>query len=71
MLQESGVKFHINGKDVTLRGALTVASGDNLASQLIGGFKALNSALRRCRYCMATNDDVQTKVSATILFNLL
>ena len=44
------------------RGALTVVSADNLASQLIGGYKALNSAFRKCRYCMATEEQIQNKV---------
>ena len=28
-------------------------SADNVASQGIGGYEALNSALRKCRHCMA------------------
>lgn len=49
--------------DKVCRGTLTVVSADNLASQLIGGYKALNSAFRKCRYCMATDEQMQSKVS--------
>ena len=37
-------------------------SADNLASQLIGGYKALNAAFRKCRFCMATDEQMQSKV---------
>ena len=46
----------------SLRGTLAVVSGDNLSSQLLGGFKSLNSAFRKCRRCMATFDSMQKKV---------
>ena len=46
----------------TLKGALVAVSADNLASQAIGGYKALHSAFRKCRQCMATSDTMQTKV---------
>ncbi len=32
--------------------------GDNLASQFLGGYKALNSSLRKCRHCMATAEEI-------------
>ena len=47
-------------------GTVTVVSADNLASQLVGGYKALNSAFRKCRYCMATDEEMQEKVSLYI-----
>ena len=52
--------------DMMYKGALTVISADNLASQLIGGYKALNAAFRKCRFCMATDEQMQSKV---IVFN--
>ena len=39
---------------------LGFVSADNLASQLLGGYKQLSSALHCCRYCMAHRDDVYT-----------
>ena len=57
----------VNIGDEVFRGTLTVVSADNLASQLIGGYKALNSAFRKCRYCMATDEQMQSKVSTSVL----
>ena len=34
----------------------------NKHSQIIGGYKALNSAFRKCRHCMAVGEDMRTKV---------
>ena len=34
----------------------------DIGSQLLGEFKQLASAMRQCRWCMATKDDVNTKV---------
>lgn len=57
------MKFEIDGETYTLRGTITIISADNLSAQLLGGYKALNAALRKCRYCMAVDDDMQTKFS--------
>ena len=46
-----------------VRGTVTVVSADNLASQLVGSYKALNAAFWKCRYCMATDEEMQRKVS--------
>ena len=46
----------------SFRGTLIVGSADNLASQLIGGYKGLASALRKCRFCLAISDDMSSKV---------
>ena len=50
------MKFMINGREYTFRGTISVVPGDNLASQYLGGYKALNSALRKCRHCLAVQD---------------
>ena len=52
----------IDGQLTYLRGTLTVVSADNPAANLIGGYKMLTSALRKCRTCMAVDSDMQTKV---------
>ena len=49
------------------QGTLAVGSADNLASQLLGGFKNLSGALRKCRYCMATFETMQTKVRVDLI----
>ena len=56
--------FQIDGTEITLRGTITLASADNLASQYLGGYKALASALRKCRQCLAIISDMKSKVLA-------
>ena len=48
---------------MAFQGTLTVFSADNSAAWSVGGYKALASAFRKCQYCMATDEDMQTKVS--------
>lgn len=54
--------FHLDGRDYSFNGTLSVVPGDNLASQYLGGFKSLASALRKCRHCMAVDIDMQCQV---------
>lgn len=61
-MQDTGAPFTIDSQTVYLRGTLTLVSADNLASNLIAGYKSLTSAFRKCRTCMATATDMQTKV---------
>ena len=49
--------------DEVFRSTLTVVSADNLASQLIGGYKVLNSAFKKCRYCMATDEQIKARLA--------
>ena len=55
-------------KDTTyhFRGTLTIVSADNPASHLIGGYRSLSSALRKCRFCMAI--DITESVCNILLF---
>ena len=69
LLQVDGVPFLINGKTQYLRGALTSVVADNPASNLIGGFKNLSSAYRKCRDCLATSEEIQTMVKCAIRFS--
>ena len=57
-----GVQLNVGDTIKTVYGALIAVSGDNIGSQLLGEFKQLASAMRQCRWCMATKDDVNTKV---------
>ena len=59
---QDGVSFIVDGRHMTLRGTVTLVSADNLAAQAIGGYKALHSAFRKCRNCMAVDADMQIKV---------
>ncbi len=54
--------FNIQGEVRSLRGTLVLVCADNPAAYLLGGFKSLTSALHQCRVCLATNDNVQSKV---------
>lgn len=43
--------------------------GDTLASHAVGGFKVgVGFALRKCRNCMATGDEIQHLVSIVLCF---
>ena len=59
---QDGITIENNGRSGTITGTVTLVSGDNLASHYLGGYKAPSGALRKCRQCMATSDDMQTKV---------
>ena len=62
-IQSNGIPFIINGQTVYLRGSLILGCGDNPAANLLSGYKNLTSAFRKCRSCMATTSDIQTKVA--------
>ena len=57
-----GVTFEVSGNKRTLFGTLVVVSADNLAAHLIGGYKSLQTAFIKCRYCMATSNTMINKV---------
>ena len=40
-------------------GTIAFLSGDNLGSQLVGGFKEGAGARLKCRHCMGTATDIQ------------
>ena len=52
----------IHGNMYHFQGTISTVSADNLASWNLGGYKALASALRKCRFCMAVAEDMATKV---------
>ncbi len=66
--QNEGIDFVIEGVTYNFRGSLALIPADNLASQFIGGYKALNAALRKCRHCMATGDSMRCKVCALCVY---
>ena len=54
----------IQGKQKTVKGAVLFALADTLAAQSIGGFKVgVGSSLRKCRMCLATKEQLSTKVT--------
>ena len=57
------MKIVHNGEEVTLHGNVLALLADTLAAHDLGGFKVgVGFALRKCRECLATNADIQTKV---------
>ena len=54
---------------IQLYGTISLISGDNLGSNLLGGFKAPSGAYRKCRNCMATAEDMKSKVCAVALIS--
>ena len=61
-LQENGWEFVIDGVSKKMYGTVTVFSGDNLASNAMGGFKEGGTAYRHCRQCLGTLDETRTMV---------
>lgn len=61
-LLEQGFPFVINGRTEFIRGTITAVCADNLASHEIGGFKkGFGCGFRKCRFCYATSEEIQTK----------
>ena len=58
--QESGYTFTIKGKELKKYGTVCLISADNLASNLLGGFKEGSTAHRGCRHCLATPPEMST-----------
>ena len=57
-----GVEFKISGITKKLFGTVVAVSADNLASKSLGGFIGLQSANRKCRFCLAVDADINSKV---------
>ena len=61
--QDEGYEAEIGGRMVKLHGAVICLLGDTPGSNFIGGFKeGIGFSLRKCRRCMAVNDDICKKV---------
>lgn len=53
----------IRGKQQTVTGTVLYMLADTLAAHSIGGFKCgFSRALRKCRHCLATHEQLSTKV---------
>jgi hypothetical protein len=58
--QDAGYQFNINGEKRSFAGSVAFMSGDNLASQEIGGFKVGSASSLKCRECMGNATDIIT-----------
>ena len=61
-VQDTGFEFDVHGEKRIFRGTIAYSSGDNLGSQLLGGFKEGSQARRKCKECMGLAEKIQTKV---------
>ena len=52
----------INGVTRHFRGTIAAVATDNLAAWDLGGYVQLASALRKCRFCMAVKENMESKV---------
>lgn len=64
IIQESGHAIELNdGTYINLHGAVLCSLGDIPASNFMGGFKeGVGFALRKCRACLTTKEEMQAKV---------
>lgn len=59
---EQGVSMITAGENRIVRGTLSAVIADNLASHQIGGLKiGFAKGFRKCRFCMGTDEEIQTK----------
>lgn len=62
-LKPAGWSVNIDGQQHIFRGTLVAFVGDTPAVNMVGGFKeGVGLAMRKCWQCMATYDQIQTKV---------
>ena len=62
--------FTIKGNKQVFHGALLAFLGDTPAVCRVGGFKeSVGFADRKCRHCMATDSQIQQKVTITSILN--
>uniref|UniRef100_A0A1X7TY99 Uncharacterized protein n=2 Tax=Amphimedon queenslandica TaxID=400682 RepID=A0A1X7TY99_AMPQE len=62
VLEKEGLTLEI--VSFVIRGTVVIASGDNLGSTYIGGYKAPSSAFRKCQHCIATADDMNKEFNS-------
>lgn len=58
LFQDGGYQFMIKGEPRCFAGTIAYVSGDNLGSQLVGGFKQGSQSHRKCRVCMGTGAEI-------------
>lgn len=69
---QNGICILVDGVQTTLYGSLIAMLADTVAAHELGGFKVgVGFALRKCRMCLATDEDIQCKVSNISNFSLM
>ena len=59
----------MKGELISFAGTIVMVSGDNLGSQLMGGFKEGPGAHLKCRHCMGNTEKIKSMVIKVQLFN--
>ena len=68
---QNGHNFQIHGQEHNFKGTIICVVGDTPALALVGGFKSgVGFADRKCRHCMANNDQIQKNVSDVLTVHL-
>ena len=62
-MQEGGHAFFLHGEEVKLQGSLIDFVGDTPTLARVGFKEGVGSAFRKCRECMATENQIQLLVS--------
>lgn len=63
VLMQHGIEIEVDGHIRNVKGTVMVLLADTLAAHQLGGFKVgVGFSLRKCRHCMATAEDIQSKV---------
>ena len=60
--KDGGYEFTVCGEKRSFAGTIAYISGDNLASQELGGFKVGPGSHLKCRDCLGDSDEIKTKV---------
>ena len=62
-MKPEGWEVTVDGQQYKMKGTLLAFVGDTPAINMVGGFKeGVAFSMRKCRQCMATFDQMQTKV---------
>lgn len=62
-IMQDGIPIADGDRNIVVRGTVLLSLADTLAAHQLGGFKVgVGFSLRKCRECMATYSDIQTKV---------
>ena len=65
-MHSQGVNFMTPEGEITLHRTLVTVAADNLGSHFIDGFKGSCTALRPCRHCMISYNEMREKVNCIL-----
>ena len=62
VLENTGVEINYTGQKLIVKGTVATISADNLSAHDLAGFQTHFHTDRICRFCMATKEDIMSKV---------